>query len=176
MRVGLISGTFDPIHDGHIAIAQLSFNSLKLDEVWFLPEKSPRNKQNVTDYQHRVDMLDLAIEHKPRMKIVEVSQDSHNLDTLEEVTEHYQENIAHDFFMLFGTDVVRQMQSWQNLTQLETLAKVISIGRNGEAADVTFSHPASSKTIREQISESRHPENLNEKVLEYIYEYKLYQT
>lgn len=176
MKIGIISGTFDPVHEGHLAMAQLAMNDIGLNEVLFLPEKFPRNKQKVTDYKHRVQMLGLVVKNKHRFFVVGVSQDSHNLETLKEVTKHYHEDTNHELFLLVGADVAKQMQSWDNIGQIQNLAKVVSIGRNGEEADLNFENDASSKTIREQIANGHRPKNLDEKVLEYIYEHKLYKS
>lgn len=166
MKVGIISGTFDPVHDGHIAIAQLAINNLGLDEVWFMPERSPRSKQNVTSYDHRLKMLNLVAGSK--VKILEAEHSSHSIDTLRALKD------KNDFFILVGADV--DIRNWHKIDEIRQLASIITFGRNGRVADIQFNNPASSKNIREQIAANKKPDNLNQKVLEYIYEHKIYKV
>jgi len=168
MKVGIISGTFDPVHAGHLAMAHLALNDLGLNEVWFLPERSPRNKQNVTGYIHRLNMLQLATSHDNSIKITETEHSAHSLDTLRELKNN------NEFYILVGADVV--VNNWHQIDEIKKLARIVTFGRNGEDADLQFDHPASSKTIREQIANNRQPDNLNQKVLDYIYEHNLYQS
>lgn len=166
MKVAIISGTFDPVHNGHVEMAKLAASKLELDEVWFLPERLPRNKLGVTSYEHRLSMLNLVAEDG--IKVMEANQDSHSIDTLRSLSDE------HRFFVIVGADV--DTSTWQSIDEIEQHAEIITFGRNGHQADIQFEHPASSKTIRDQISNNKNPFNLDNKVLEYIHEHKLYES
>jgi nicotinate-nucleotide adenylyltransferase len=69
-RIGIYSGTFDPVHSGHISFALQSLKAAKLDKVYFLPERRPRNKQQVEHFGHRVAMLKRAIKPYPEFNVL----------------------------------------------------------------------------------------------------------
>lgn len=72
-RVGLLSGTFDPVHAGHIALALEAIQAAGLDKVYLLPEAQPRGKAGVTHYAHRVAMLKLALKPYQKLGVLEVA-------------------------------------------------------------------------------------------------------
>ena len=71
-KVGIFSGTFDPVHAGHIAFALEAMESAGLDKVYFLPESMPRRKSGVTHYAHRLAMLELALKPYNKLSILEL--------------------------------------------------------------------------------------------------------
>lgn len=71
-KVGIFSGTFDPIHAGHISFALAAIEAAGLDKVYILPEQQPRRKSGVTHYAHRVAMIRLALRPYQRIKILEL--------------------------------------------------------------------------------------------------------
>lgn len=72
-RIGIFSGTFDPIHKGHIAFALAALKEASLNEVYFMPETKPRRKEGITHYAHRIAMLQIALKPYRKLKILEVS-------------------------------------------------------------------------------------------------------
>lgn len=172
MKVGLLSGTFDPVHSGHITIAFLALDDLSLDQIWLLPEEKPRGKQDVTPYQHRVAMLKIVAQDSPNLEVIEVDDAAHSVETLRE----FKIETPHDFFILVGGDVADDLDTWEDIQEIKKLAKIVTIGRNDQKADITLKHPASSKVIRTQISSGKQPADIDPRVLEYIYEHRLYQN
>ena len=69
-RVGILSGSFDPVHKGHIAFAIDAMKQAKLDEVYFLPEVKPRRKPGVSHVSHRIAMLQIATRPYEKIKIL----------------------------------------------------------------------------------------------------------
>lgn len=104
-RIGIFSGTFDPIHTGHIEFALSAIASCQLDAVYFLPEKTPREKERVSLYSDRVAMLELALNNYPKFKIIR------GLDskfTVAKTLPKLKQKFANDkLVFLLGSDVVK---------------------------------------------------------------------
>ncbi len=71
-KVGILAGTFDPIHIGHIAFALRAIEKAQLDKVILLPEREPRRKRNVTDFNHRLSMLKLSVKSFELLEVLEL--------------------------------------------------------------------------------------------------------
>ncbi|RTK95152.1 nicotinate (nicotinamide) nucleotide adenylyltransferase [Candidatus Saccharibacteria bacterium] len=71
-RIGIFSGSFDPVHKGHIAFALEAAKTAKLDKVYFAPEIKPRRKPHVTHIAHRLAMLQLAVRSQPKLGVLEL--------------------------------------------------------------------------------------------------------
>ena len=90
-RIGVFGGTFDPVHQGHLIIAEQCREQAGLDEVWFVPAARPPHKQEqpVTSFARRVEMLALAIAGHPAFRVDELERDrpgpSFTVDTLEDL-------------------------------------------------------------------------------------------
>ena len=69
-RIGIFSGTFDPIHNGHIAFAHEALKKAQLDKIFFMVEPSPRRKQGVRGLEHRINMVQLALKHEPQFATI----------------------------------------------------------------------------------------------------------
>ena len=104
-RIGLLGGTFDPIHNAHINIAKEAYEQLNLDEIWFIPVlNNPFEKKIVATNEQRVKMIELASKDYSYMKIcdIELKKDpnvkSYTYDTLKELNEIYD----HEFYFKCG--------------------------------------------------------------------------
>ena len=172
MKIGLLSGTFDPVHFGHITIASLAQDELELDNIWLMPEEKPRGKQNVTPYQHRLAMLTIVVQDSPYLEVIEVDDSEHSVETLRSLSAMS----TNDYYILVGGDVADSINSWKDIDEIRKLAKIVIIGRDSQKADITLQHPASSKDIRKQLAEDKNPPYLDPRVLEYIHEHELYQN
>lgn len=172
MKIGLLSGTFDPVHFGHITIASLAHDELSLDQIWLMPEEKPRGKQNVTPYHHRLAMLMIVAQDSPYLEVIEVDDEEHSVETLRSLSAMS----TNDYYILVGGDVADSINSWKDIDEIRKLAKIVVIGRDSQKADITLRHPASSKDIRKQLAEDKSPPYLDPRVLEYIHEHDLYQS
>lgn len=72
-KIGILSGTFDPVHSGHIGLALEALQAADLDKVYLLPEARPRGKEGVTHYAHRLALLKLALKPYPKLGLLEVA-------------------------------------------------------------------------------------------------------
>ena len=128
-KIGIFSGTFDPVHMGHVAFALEAAQNLKLEKIVFLPELKPRLK-NPTPVQHRYKMLELSIKDQAGLfiKILEVPRFSVK-DTLPELQRIFGDD---QLVMLLGSDIVRTFKyRWDGLQELFHTVE-LAIGLRGE--------------------------------------------
>jgi nicotinate-nucleotide adenylyltransferase len=116
-RIGIYSGTFDPVHNGHIGFALRALDAAKLDEVVFVPEKRPRGKDDVTDLQHRFELLVRAIEPYEGLSVRLLSPEQFCVQgTMPELREMYGDA---QLYLLLGSDIVKTFPDrWTNLDEL----------------------------------------------------------
>ena len=112
MRIGIYSGSFDPIHEGHVLFAQVSAEQFGLDKVLLLPEPQPRYKESVTDIEHRQRMCELAtISNSSEIQTVVFDDLPHH--TINGVLRHvYEMHPEDEYFILMGSDVFRHIEKW----------------------------------------------------------------
>lgn len=120
-RIGLFGGTFDPVHNGHVAIVESFLNSQYIDELWVLLTPFPPHKQNKEhiSYNDRKYMLDLAFKDHEKVIICTVEQDlpkpSYTIRTLEFLQDKY---IDHNFFLCIGEDSLGSFVTWKDHSQI----------------------------------------------------------
>lgn len=115
-RVGIYAGTFDPVHTGHIAFALQAAKWGKLDKLYFVPERRPRHKQGVEHFGHRVAMLERAIQPHPAFGVLELEDVNFSVEyTLPRLRRRFPND---RLVFLFGSDVVKQLQSWPKAKRL----------------------------------------------------------
>lgn len=128
-RIGIYSGTFNPVHAGHVAFALQAQKAGKLDEIYFLPERRPRHKTGVEHFGHRVAMLERALRPYPRLHVLELDDISftvrRTLVSLERLFPGAQ------LVMLSGSDVIPTMVQWPLLERLAIESELI-IGLRGD--------------------------------------------
>src|SRR2546423_3377072 len=115
-RIGIYAGTFDPVHSGHITFALQALEAAKLDKVYFLPERRPRNKQHVEHFGHRVAMLKRATKPYPQFEVLELVDVSFNAErTLPKLRKQFKDS---RLVFMFGSDIVPGLQTWPHSDQL----------------------------------------------------------
>ena len=135
MRLGILGGTFDPVHIGHLIIAQEAAAVLALDEVWFLPTGRPWMKEGsaVTDSGHRVAMLRLALECSAGFKVSTAEVDrpglSYTVDTLTALLEG--EAIGASLFFILGMDSLETLHRWKEPHRLFDMCTLVAVSRPG---------------------------------------------
>jgi nicotinate-nucleotide adenylyltransferase len=140
MRIGVFGGTFDPVHLGHLILAEQCREQGRLDEVWFVPAARPPHKQGqaVTPFAQRVEMLSLALAGHPTFRIDEVEKDrpgpSYTVETLAELHRRHPGN---EFFLLIGADTLNDLPNWYHPEQIAELAGLLVSTR----ADVAMKSP-----------------------------------
>jgi nicotinate-nucleotide adenylyltransferase len=194
MKIGILGGTFDPIHWGHLLLAEQARETGMLDEVWFIPAGIPPHKQhlNITSTKHRVQMVQLAIQSNPffTLSMIEITRPglSYMIDTLQILREKHP---FYQFFLLIGTDMVKDLQKWYKIKEILQISRVIALGRVGFSTEEVPAYVSqsviwitdgintniSSTLIRERVSRGWSIRYMvPKKVWQYIKEHHLYET
>ncbi len=135
MRVGVLGGTFDPIHQGHLAAAQDVLETLDLDRILFIPAARPPHKDGdeLTPSSLRLRMVRAAVEADPRFEVsdLEVRREgpSYTVETLRALREVRQED---ELFLLLGADQWRGFGSWREPREIVKMAQLVVMTREGE--------------------------------------------
>jgi len=133
MKVGIMGGTFDPIHSGHLIIAEEVREALELDEVLFMPCGQPwlKLERPITPAVHRVEMVRLAIGTAPQFKLSEVevkrSGPSYSVDTMMEFQEQF--GSGAELFFIVGCDALAHLAKWKEPQRLIQLCKLVAVPR-----------------------------------------------
>ncbi len=134
-RIGISGGTFDPIHFGHLLIAETLREQFRLDRVVFIPSGRPPHKplEAVSDALHRYEMVKRAIQGNEFFEVSKIEIDrpgySYTVDTLEELREEFGENTR--IFFIIGADIVHDIVNWRNPGRIFELAEFIAVMRPG---------------------------------------------
>ena len=134
MKIGVFGGTFDPVHNGHLAIAAEVRAQLDLQEVWFLPAGLPwlKSGQAVSPPAQRVRMVELAIEGKPNFKVSTIEAFrpgfSYTIDTLLELKGRLG---AAEWYFIMGWDSLQSLPQWKEAARLITLCRLVAVPRPG---------------------------------------------
>lgn len=201
MKIGIMGGTFDPIHNGHMMLAQYAYQMQHLDEVWFLPNGHPPHKSErtiETGIPDRMDMLRGAIEGTSYFKIssyeVDRTQISYSYETMEHFKAVYPQ---HTFYFIVGADSLFSIESWRHPDRLLKVCHILAAYRDDIDTDEemmtqiqflrkkyhakiailkTPLYEVSSSEIRMMIKEGRDVSGLVPRnVKKYIAEHHLYE-
>ena len=131
-RIGVMGGTFDPIHHGHLVAASEVAHSFGLDEVIFVPTGEPWQKSGVSPSEHRYLMTVIATASNPSFTVSRVDIDRHGptytIDTLRDLKTQRPDA---EFFFITGADAVAQILSWRDHDELWDLAHFVAVSRPG---------------------------------------------
>jgi nicotinate-nucleotide adenylyltransferase len=193
-RVGLLGGTFDPIHIGHLIAAQAAHEAAKLDEVWFIPTSTPPHKpQPGADSDARRRMLEAAIAGNPIFKVedIELQREgiSYTIDTVITLQERHPEVM---FYWIVGSVMVKDLPNWRNIDELAERLSFVGLERPDQPGDDSLLPSLirlrlqravmppigiSSSEIRRRLKEGRSVRYmLPERILEIIQKDGLYES
>ncbi|MGP4074475.1 nicotinate-nucleotide adenylyltransferase [Halobacillus sp. K22] len=132
-RIGILGGTFDPPHQGHLIMAEFACSEMELDEVWFLPSHIPPHKQEAAvSAESRLSMVEKAVENNPRFKVcnAELTRKgtSYTVDTMKYLIDQYEN---HTFYFIIGGDMVEHLPKWNRIDELNSLVEFVGIKRPG---------------------------------------------
>lgn len=166
-KIGVMAGTFDPVHLGHVDFMKKSIDDNSLDVLILLVEKMPKHKQVFASYKDRLNMIRLATKNLPKIEIHRSLVDNFPISLeLPKIKKKYPNS---EIFLLIGEDVEKHIYDWPDVKNLLSSVSVIVAKRN---LDKKYSKITSGK-IREHINNSE-IEGLNNLVKDYIKQNKLY--
>lgn len=155
-RIGILGGTFDPIHNAHLVCAEQVYEACGLDRVLIMPAYVPvfKKDQHVTGADMRREMCELAIADKPELTLctleLDRAGDTYTVDTLEELRRTHPDT---DFFFIVGMDAFVTLPQWKDATRLAELATFICVTRPGFTLDVNAQKRLDEAGFRSQIVE-----------------------
>ncbi len=132
MRIGIMGGTFDPIHRGHIDVALEVLAALHLDRVMLLPSGDPPHKAHVTDKMDRLKMVEIAASKHAGLfaSDVEINREgiTYTVDTLTALTQRHPDT---EWVYIIGADTLNVLDSWRNFSRIVGLCTFAAVGRPG---------------------------------------------
>ncbi|HOC09662.1 MAG TPA: nicotinate-nucleotide adenylyltransferase [Bacillota bacterium] len=134
-KIGIMGGTFDPIHYGHLVTAEAAREKFCLDKVIFVPSGNPQHKKNkeISPGIDRVNMTVLATANNPFFEVsdIELKRDgyTYTVDTLKEFIKIYGENTR--FYFITGADAVMEILTWKDVSTILKLCRIVSAYRPG---------------------------------------------
>lgn len=134
IKVGIMGGTFDPIHIGHLILAMEAINYKNLDEVWFIPTGNPNFKQdkNVTDKQKRFEMVKIATQDNKKFKVCDYEINKNGVTYSWETMKYLRENYDYDFYFIMGEDSLMSVETWENAEDFLKNTKILACIRRQE--------------------------------------------
>ncbi len=143
--IGLFFGSFNPIHIGHLVIANYMANYTELKEVWFIisPHNPLKQKSGLADMYDRLEMVRLATENATPLKVSDIEfklpQPSYTIDTLTHLQEKYSEK---EFALIMGADNLASFKKWKNYELLLQNHKIFVYPRPGVDLNEWTNHPS----------------------------------
>lgn len=189
MNIGLYFGSFNPIHTGHLILANHVLDQVGLDQIWFVvsPHNPFKQQSSLLNEYDRLHLVHLAVENEPRFKAVDIEfklpRPSYTIDTLQYLEEKYPQ---HQFSIIIGSDSFQNLDKWKNAGVLMNRYPLLVYTRPGfpprtdlPAKATILEAPLlqiSSTHIRQQIKEGRSIRYLvPDKVKDYIEENGYYK-
>ncbi len=189
-KVGLLFGSFNPIHNGHLILANYMAEFTDLHEVWFVvsPQNPLKDKKSLLADYHRLALTRIAVEDHSKLKVTNIEfnmpRPSYTIDTLSWLSEDYPNN---EFSIICGTDIFKSFHKWKNYHEILKQYSLYVYPRPGYHIDSYVNNPSvklfdaplmeiSSSFIRNAIKEKKNMEFwMPQKVYEYILEMHFYE-
>jgi nicotinate-nucleotide adenylyltransferase len=187
MRLAIFGGTFDPIHDAHLAVAREAAAGFQLDRVLFVPAARPPHKARVTHapYEDRVRMAEIACSEDRRFEVSRLEEGtacSYSIDTIGKVRAALSPD--DELFFIIGADAFADLRSWYRWHDVVSEVRFLVVSRPGSSYAVppgarverldSVDLPVSSSGIRRALASGERPATVPPKVLDYILQHALY--
>lgn len=196
MKIGVYGGSFNPVHGGHINLAETAVKSLELDKLFIVPVGKPWYKEdnNLISGEHRINMCDLAFKNVPNTEVLDYeinkTERNYTVSTIHWLKSHYANA---EFYVIMGGDMFLTLKNWRCFDELKGMVKFCAAERSfGNDEEMTECKKyleengaevklipldiveISSSEIRKSIEEGKKPEYLTDGVYSYIQQNKLY--
>ncbi len=188
-KTALFFGSFNPVHNGHLMLANYLVEYGGLDDLWFIvsPQNPFKAKETLLEDRHRLRMLELAVEGDDRFEVSDIElympKPSYTIDTLVRLSERY----SNEFYLVCGLDNLKRFPKWKNADIILRDYHILVYPRKGFDGGEMLQHPhvhlldapeieVSSTFIRNAVSEGRDVRYfMPEKVYKYIDEMRFYK-
>ncbi|MCF7848848.1 MAG: nicotinate-nucleotide adenylyltransferase [Kiritimatiellales bacterium] len=154
-RIGIMGGSFDPIHFGHLIVAQDAIERLELSRVIFIPAATPPHKQHIQQVaaEHRLNMLKLAVETDLRFSVSDIELKrggvSYTVDTVHEVRRQFADA---ELFLIIGSDTLTELDTWRNVSEIMDLCEIATFIRPGDDVQCEMDkHVRLGETCKEKL-------------------------
>lgn len=190
MRIGVFGGTFNPIHNGHVKIAEEVLKVLDLDRIIFIPSKFPPHKKDaeIASAKDRYNMVKLAVKNNKNFEVsdVELKREgpSYTIDTIKDLINRFEPD--DEFYFIIGSDTLGELKEWKQINNLLKIIKFVVVNRpKYSLGNIPKSAlrvhmggiDISSSRIREFIKKDKEIASLvPEKVEKYIAKKRLYKN
>ena len=186
MKIAIFGGTFDPIHNAHLAVAREAAEKRHLDRILMIPAGQPPHKNNLarTPFEDRYRMVQLACDGDARLepsRLEEADRKSYSINTIERIP------LAHGdtLHFIIGADAFAEIATWRRWQDVLHKVDFIVVSRPGHDYAIpagarvhrldTMQLQTSSTAIREQLAQGQRPEGLPDRVWQYIQSHQLYR-
>lgn len=187
-KIGILGGTFNPIHNGHLLLAEGVKEKLGLHSIIFIPCYLPPHKKNIKilSTRHRLNMVKLAVKDNPCFKVsdVEIKRGgkSYTVDTLEKLHKIYKNKAK--FYFILGSDSFSGLHTWKDLDKIMKLCRLVAVTRPGYHIKYPFvkvvsifTLPVSSTDVRKSVQNKKSIKYLvPDNVIKYIRKNKLFNN
>ena len=187
-RIGILGGTFNPIHIGHLTIAEMVHEQLKLDKIIFVPSNLPphKNSKNVASAKDRYHMVCLGVRGNPRFEVsdyeIKKRGKSYSIETVSCFRDRYPAGTK--LFFIIGSDLLPTLRTWKRINEILKIVSFVSVNRPGfkgkkskvKLRSITVPGlQTSSSYVRKRITSGKTVKYLvPDNVLRYIEQKKLY--
>jgi nicotinate-nucleotide adenylyltransferase len=136
-RIGIMGGTFDPVHIGHLFIAEAARDAFQLDRIIFIPTGDPPHKKGIhlAPGEDRINMLKAAVAGNPAFQVdaMEVTREgtTYTVDTLKELRSRYSQEDKVSLYFIIGGDTLMELNTWKSFETVAGLCSFIVYGRPG---------------------------------------------
>ena len=201
MKIGIMGGTFDPVHIGHLLLGEFAYEDFGLDQIWFMPNGNPPHKkteQTEESLHHRVEMVKLAARDVPYFRVnlyeAETEEHSYTYSTMQEFNRQYPED---EFYFILGADSLFSIEEWKDFRKIFPTCTILAAMRDDKDAQSMQSQidylkkeynasiellqaplvEISSTAIRKRAAKGRSVRYMvPDAVAEYIAEHRLYRN
>lgn len=138
-RIGIMGGTFNPVHVGHLIAAQEVLNEMNIDKIIFIPTGNPphKNKNEVISPLDRYEMVKLAVKGNDGFKVSDIeirrSGKTYSYDTLKELHNIYYET---QFYFIIGFDTLKEIDTWKNVNDVCSMTDFIVVNRGNNLNEI----------------------------------------
>jgi nicotinate-nucleotide adenylyltransferase len=187
MKLAIFGGTFDPLHDAHLAVARQAAVRFHLDRVLLVPAAQPPHKRSGAhaSYEDRVRMAEIGVADDPRLAVSRIEEGtarSYSIDTIEKVRAGM--SPADELYFIIGADAFSEIHTWHRWRDVARAVRFIVVSRPGftyaAPGDVKFEPldsvmlDVSSSAVRRGLAAGEQPQPLPPAVLAYVLEHRLY--